>query len=236
MKSARLILLLALGGALGTGSLLAQSAPPTERPNGFEPRRGTNAAAPARATPPAAQATPAAGPESPAPAAAQPNSTRERAVSPGLAAALAERMPRYSPPPPPREPTEEEIAAAQPRNRIIRLPQMVVEGQRPPVFAERDLHTKEGLAALAVNRYLSELDRGVLNRYTLPLFGQSQEQRALAQYAEDERLRNMATAEERARLIEASEGGKAAGEFRDTANAAFIRSPYLPEPSSISRD
>src|SRR5690606_11222201 len=133
--------------------------------------------------------------ESPAPQ-PPPTRTQNRAVSPALASALAERMPRYNPPPPPREPTEEELEASQPRNRIIRLPQMIVEGQRPPVFRERDINTRKGMAELAVNRYLSELDRGVLNRYTLPLFGQSNEQRALAQYAEEERLRNMRESEE----------------------------------------
>jgi hypothetical protein len=162
--------------------------------------------------------------------------SRERAVSPALAAALAERMPRYNPPPPPREPTEEEIAAAQPKNKIIRLPAVVVEEKRPPVFTDRDLHTRKGMAELAVNRYLSELDRGVLNRYTLPLFGQSQEKRAMEAYLEDERLRQMDTAADHERTIRASEGVDAAREFRDTTNATFIRSPYLPEPNSINRD
>jgi hypothetical protein len=183
--------------------------------------------------------TPAAArPSSPAPSApaATVEPARERALSPAMSAALAERMPRYNPPPPPREPTAEEIAAAQPKNQIIRLPQVVVEGERPPVFTDRDIHTKQGMAAMAVNRYLSELDRGVLNRYTLPLFGQSQEQRALAAYAEEERLRNMNTAADRAQAIEAAEGEDAARAFRDTANSTFIRSPYLPQPNSMKRD
>ena len=163
-------------------------------------------------------------------------SSGDRAVSPALAAALAERMPKYNPPPPPREPTEEELEQSQPKNRIVRLPQMVVEGSRPPVFRERDIYTKSGMAELAVNRYLGELDRGVLNKYTLPLFGQSNEQRALATYAEEERLRNMQSAEESAAMIRRTEGEDAAADFRDTANATFIRTPYLPEPSSLSRD
>jgi hypothetical protein len=167
---------------------------------------------------------------------AAPSPSRERAVSPTLAAALAERMPRYSPPPPPREPTEEEIAASQPKNRIIRLPAVVVEEKRPPVFTERELHTRKGMAELAVSRYLSELDRGVLNRYTMPLFGQSQEKRAMEAYLEEERLRQMNTASEHERVIRASEGTDAAREFRDTTNATFIRTPYLPEPNSINRD
>lgn len=165
-----------------------------------------------------------------------PEPTRERALSPALAAALAERMPRYNPPPPPREPTEEEIAAAQPKNKIIRLPAVVVEEKRPPVFTERDVHTRKGMAELAVSRYLSELDRGVLNRYTLPLFGQSQEKRAMEAYLEEERLRHMDTAADREATIRASEGTDAAREFRETTNATFIRTPYLPEPNSINRD
>lgn len=165
-----------------------------------------------------------------------PEPQRERSVSPKLAEALAERMPRYDPPPPPREPTEEELERAQPRNRIIRLPRIIVEGRRPPVFTEREVHTREGLAELAVNRYLSELDRGVLNRYTLPLFGQSNEQRALTAYAEEERLRNIRTANQRAEMIRATEGEEAAEAFRDTANDTFIRTPYLPEPESMRRN
>lgn len=185
-------------------------------------------------TPAAAAARPS--PSAPSAPASSAEPVRERALSPAMSAALAERMPRYNPPPPPREPTPEEIAAAQPKNQIIRLPQMVVEGQRPPVFTDRDIHTKQGMAAMAVNRYLSELDRGVLNRYTLPLFGQSQEQRALAAYAEEERLRNMNAAADRAEAIEAAEGEDAARAFRDTANSTFIRSPYLPQPNSMKRD
>jgi hypothetical protein len=219
MMPARSLLTLALV-ALAGSAYAQRTAPAPSRP------------APQTETPAAAQAQPAA-PAATAPAA---TTSRERALSPGLTAALSERMPRYNPPPPPREPTEEEIAASQPRNQIIRLPEMVVEGRRPAVFTDRDIHTREGMAAMAVNKYLSELDRGVLNRYTLPLFGQSQEQRALAAYAEEERLRNMSSAADRANAIEAAEGAEAAQTFRDTANAAFIRSPYLPAPNSLKRD
>lgn len=218
MRPARILIPLIL--AASAGSVAAQ-APENER----------DTPAPLAAEPQASEFPQQAPSEQ-----AQRSRTQNRAVSPALAAALAERMPKYNPPPPPREPTEEELEAMQPRNRIIRLPQMVVEGKRPPVFRDRDINTEKGMAELAVNRYLSELDRGVLNRYTLPLFGQSNEQRALAQYAEDERLRNMRATEEDARMIRASEGEDAAEEFRDTANATFIRTPYLPEPSSMSRD
>lgn len=188
----------------------------------------------AQDTPPAIAREKAA--TSSAPTVERTRSDQPRALSPALSAALAERMPKYAPPPPPREPTEEEIAASQPKNGIVRLPRVVVEGQRPPVFTDRQLHTDRGMAELAMRRYLSELDRGVLNKYTLPLFGQSNEARALAAYAEEERLRHMRTNAERADLIEASEGADAAADFRDLTNATFIRSPYLPEPSSLRRD
>jgi hypothetical protein len=202
------------------GASLAAQAP---QPEGQTPRA-------ARPDQPAAAPTAA-----PARPEAAERDRGERAVSPGLAAALSERMPRYNPPPPPREPTEEELAASQPRNQIIRLPQVVVEGERPPVFTDRDLHTSRGMAELAINRYLSELDRGVLNRHTLPLFGMTQEQRALQEYAEEERLRHIQTNENRAQMIRATEGADAAREFRDIANDTFMRSPYLPLPDSIRR-
>ena len=77
-----------------------------------------------------------------------------------------------------------------PKNQIIRLPKYIVQEQKPVVFSERAITTDKGLADIAVRRYISDMDRA-LNRFTIPLFGSSVEQRALAMYAEDERLKNM---------------------------------------------
>ncbi len=157
---------------------------------------------------------------------------RSRGISPSLAANLARAMPKYNPPPAPKPKTEEEIEADQPRNQIVRLPKVVVEGQRPPVFTERELHTKEGLAALAVARYLSELDRGVLNRYRLPFVGMSAEQRAMMMYEEDERLRNIEQARQTVYVLKQVDPEEARL-LKKEADAAYIRKSEFQPTSGV---
>jgi hypothetical protein len=120
---------------------------------------------------------------------------RSRAISPEVAAALAAAAPKYTPPPPKPEPKpESELPDMReidkPANQIIRLPKVIVQEPRSPVFTERSISTPKGLTDIAMRRYISDADRA-LNRFTLPLFGTSKEARALEMYAEDERLRNM---------------------------------------------
>lgn len=180
------------------------------------------------AEPPTAAPTSAPAVTTPAPTPSESATPRRRAVSPGLASALAAAMPKYSPPvePPPKTPEEEE--ADKPRNQIIRLPAVVVEGDRPPVFTERQLYTRAELARLAARRYLSELDRGVLNRFTLPVIGQSAEQRGMTQYEEEERQRNIASANQAVYLLKQSDPAAASALRRDAADA-YIR------PSDFTR-
>ncbi len=154
--------------------------------------------------------------------------SRKRAISPGLASSLAAAMPKYNPPVEPPPKTAEEEEADKPRNQIIRLPQVVVEGDRPPVFTERQLYTRAELARLASRRYLSELDRGVLNRVHLPIVGQSAEQRALAQYEEEERQRNIAEANQVIYYLKQTDPA-AATELKRDALDAYIR------PSEFTR-
>ncbi len=128
------------------------------------------------------------------PASAAPK--RTRAISPEAAAALAAFAPKYEPLPPKPEPKPETEQVDmrevdKPKNSIVRLPKYVVQEAKPPVFRERDINTEKGLRDIAMRRYISDADRA-LNRWTLPLFGTSKEARAMAMYAEDERLRNMA--------------------------------------------
>jgi hypothetical protein len=184
-------------------------------------------------------AQPATTPTTTAPAA--PTAPAANATNvPGKAGATAitASLPRYAPPPKqaPKKPaadveTEDEaepegtpLSSDQPRNKIIRLPRYIVEGDRPPVFRERDIYTKQALAAIAMRRYLSGLDRSVLNRYTLPLFGTSQEKRAMAMYEEDARLQNIADLKN-ASTNASKAGDKAESDYllRET-NATFLRS------------
>ena len=147
-------------------------------------------------------------------------------------------LPRYAPPPKeaPKKPaadveTEDEagpdgapLSPDQPKNKIIRLPRYIVEGDRPPVFRERDIYTKQALAAIAMRRYLSGLDRSALNRYTLPLFGTSQEKRAMAMYEEDARLQNISDLKKAASdTRKAGDQAEADYILRET-NATFLRS------------
>ncbi len=135
--------------------------------------------------------------------AATPAPKHYRTVSPELAASLAATMPKYNPPKPVEKKPDDDVDLRdvdKPKNQIIRLPKYVVQEQKPPVFRERELYTAKGLAALAIRRYLSSTDLA-LNSTTLPLFGLSNEARALAMYAEDERLKNMADLKDSARTV-----------------------------------
>ncbi|MFA5264068.1 MAG: hypothetical protein WC378_09575 [Opitutaceae bacterium] len=164
-------------------------------------------------------------------------------VSPGLAATIHASLPKYQPPPAPppvtqshkdpglEEAGEEEalpedkpIDADQPRNKIIRLPRYVVEADRPPVFTEREVHTKSALAKIAVNRYLSRFDSKVLNRFTLPIIGQTPAERAMVMYEEDERLQNISDIKEAARGAQLS-GDKVESEYlKKQSDSTFLRS------------
>jgi hypothetical protein len=128
---------------------------------------------------------------------------KERAVSPGVASALAASMPKYNPPPKP-DPADQDVDLREidrPRNGIIRLPKYTVQEKKPPVFRERDIFTRGGLEDLARQRYLSATHR-LLNRVTLPIsFSTNPESLAMAMYAEDERLNNMSELKENARDI-----------------------------------
>jgi hypothetical protein len=178
-------------------------------------------AAPAAPAPSPVLSAPAA--ESPAPSAPR----RNRAISGDVAAALAAATPKYTPPPPkpPPKPEEELVDMREvdkPKNTIVRLPKYIVQEKKPAVFRERDVHTQKGLTEIAMRRYISEADRA-MNRWTLPLFGISAEARALAMYAEDERLRNMSDLDDAA--TNASKSNAAAGSYiRKETDKTFLRS------------
>jgi hypothetical protein len=152
---------------------------------------------------------------------------RTRAISSEVAAALAAAAPKYSPPPPKPEPKPEEEQPDmrdidKPKNGIVRLPKYIVQEPKPAVFSERAIHTQKGLTDIAMRRYISDADRA-LNRFTLPLFGTSAESRALAMYAEDERLKNMSDLDDAAN--NASKSDAAAGAYiKKEAQKTFLRS------------
>jgi len=131
---------------------------------------------------------------------------RERLISDGLASSLAASLPKYNPPPKPN-PEDEDIDLREvdkPKNGIIRLPKYTVREKKPPVFRERDIYSKGGLADVAKRRYLTTA-YNALNRFYLPIpffsSSKSPEEHALEMYAEDERLQNIADLNDTAQTI-----------------------------------
>lgn len=157
----------------------------------------------------------------------RPAPRRSRGISPEVAAQLQANTPKYAPAPPKPEPKPaEELPDLReidkPKNTIIRLPQYIVREPTSPVLNERAVHTDKGLADLAVRRYISDADRA-LNRFTLPLFGRSVQERALAMYAEEERLHNMAELADNAAMVSTTD--KAAGTYvKREAEKTYLRS------------
>jgi hypothetical protein len=164
----------------------------------------------------------------PRPDAAAPAPRRSRAISGDVAAALAAAAPKYTPPPPKPEPKpESELVDMReidkPKNSIVRLPKYVVTEPKPVILSERAVHTEKGLTDIAMRRYISDMDRA-LNRWTLPLFGTSKESRALAMYAEDERLKNMSDLRDAA--DNAAKSDPSAGSYiRRSSQETYLRKP-----------
>ena len=174
------------------------------------PVHAQTAPAPAPGTSSSPILMPGAGEKAPAPAA-----PKRRAISPEVSAALAAAAPKYTPPPPKPEPKPESEQVDmrdidKPKNTIVRLPKYIVQEQKPVVFSERAIYTDKGLADIAVRRYISEVDR-VLNGLPIPFVGSSIQARAMAMYAEDERLKNMADL--RANAADAAKADPAAGAY-----------------------
>ena len=160
-------------------------------------------------------------------------SDRTRAVSDNLAAALADTMPKYNPPPPKPEKPEEDFFD-EPKNGIVRLPTVVVEGERPPIFSEREVNTDKGLRELAVKRYYSGVG-AALNSTEVPFFGKIAEKTAIKMWEEDERLRQIADYNERADMEAALGEDEKSEETRRLIRESTAREAGLP-PSALHRD
>jgi hypothetical protein len=110
----------------------------------------------------------------------------ERTISPGLAAALSQGMPRFAAVPSPTPtPTGDQVDLRdvdKPRNEIKRLPKYVVQESRPPVFRERDLFTAQGQIDLSFKKH-----QGLLFGNILGLNSGAAEM----MYLEDQRLQSM---------------------------------------------
>lgn len=144
-------------------------------------------------TPAAAPATPPDhAPATPGPAAPKPKGPvpkpRPR-LSPLVMAQLSAQLPPWSPPPPERKDTP----APPPADPdVVRMKPMIVNGNRLPQSTDaKEWLTPKARADLLTKEYLSDFDRTVLNRYTLPIVGISKEARAQMMYEEDKRLQDL---------------------------------------------
>lgn len=127
------------------------------------------------------------------------------------------------------EPTNPLGLSAKPKNKIIRLPRVVVEGNRPPIFLEQEIHTAEGLADLAVKRYFNQTGL-VLNRFTLPLFGIGKEAYAMLMWQDDERLRLLREYGEEMQLDRATGNGARAAALQAIIADTLSRQPQFLGP------
>jgi hypothetical protein len=155
---------------------------------------------------------------------------RERAISKDLAKTLAQGMPKYDPPKPVEKKLDDEDLPDmrdidKPRNEIIRLPKVVVEGSRPPVFTKRDIMTPDAFRAMLAKKYYSE-QYLAFNRFTqytpLRFLLPSAEDSAMAQYYEEQRLQGMGTMSEAANTA-AKLGDKTESDYiKRTSNETYM--------------
>jgi len=190
-------------------------------------------ALPAQTPTPAATATPPATVDDAQPMTA---SKKERAISKDLSSALSAGY-KYNPPPPPKPEINADAEDVdlreidKPRNGIIRLPKYVVEGERPPVFNNRNLYSKEMLRRLAYQRYTSAFSRNVLNRFHI--FGRADEAYAMMQYEAEERRQNMAEMDDKVSMYRVSGDDAEAAKLKDDTQRSFMRrSEGIVAPSS----
>ena len=155
---------------------------------------------------------------------------RSRPLSPTLTAAITDSLPKYDA----RSHSEaaqeaEAFDLPKPKNGIIRLPRVVVEGNRPAVFTERELYTDQGLAQLAVKRYFN--DTGLaLNSFRLPLVGMTKEAYAMMLWQQDRRLGQIREFAEQATLDEAMGEGARAAELRALVYDTLGHKPLFHSP------
>jgi hypothetical protein len=144
---------------------------------------------------------------------------RNRAISGETSSALSAGY-SYQPPKPVAPIDDEAVDQREvdkPRNEIIRLPKYMVEGVRPPVFAERNLYSKEDFSKLAIQRYLG---KGPLNKYQL---GKSGEVYALQMYWDDQRLQNMMEGDRQVSLYRVGGDEAKAAKVEEENRSTFLR-------------
>jgi hypothetical protein len=160
---------------------------------------------------PTALAAPAPTPAAQA-AATTPADAKPAKISPELAQQLTSVLPKYSPPPP----VTEKPKPLDPD--VLELPKMTIHKPRPRLKLTDDavLTTKAFNEKLAKEK-LGSFDRDVLNRFTLPLFGVSAEERAREEYERQKRAEIAQQVSDLAKVVEVVDPAQAKA-LRDAAS------------------
>ncbi len=145
------------------------------------------AADPANAPTMLASASPAAAEGAPQTAPRPAPKPRPR-LSTAIANQISSSLPIWKKPPPG---AKERAPTPPPSSDVVRMAPVIVGAYRIPGTADKEWRSPQGRDALLMERYLSPLDRNLLNRYTLPLIGVSNEARARMMYEEDKRLEDL---------------------------------------------
>jgi hypothetical protein len=93
----------------------------------------------------------------------------------------------------------------------------MVEGVKPPVFAERNFYSAEEFRKLAIQRYLG---KGPLNKFQL---GKTGEQYATQMYWDDERMKNMMESERHVSLYRVGGDEEKAAKVDEENKSMFLR-------------
>lgn len=101
----------------------------------------------------------------------------------------------------------------------------------PPVVVEDNASPRrtsdQDLTAMALERYFTgEFDR-TLNRFTLPLFGRTPEERCLVRLREDQRVEQLSVLKDRIGFVEQTDPA-AAARLREEMYSLSLRNDYPP--------
>lgn len=169
---------------------------------------------PVGSSPPPAPANAVATPASSGTANAPAPKARPK-LSPQIAGEVIMAVPVWNPPP--KEPADKPPPPP-PDTDVVKMARVVVWDYRLPRIDEKDWLTPKAKDVELVNTYITPLDRFLLSRFTLPIFGVSQEARARMMYEEDKRLQSLKWINEeidQIKLLDPAEA-KALTNIRDT--------------------
>ena len=177
----------------------------------------TSATAPA--ADPTAPAAPAAETATPPAEEARPAPKPRPRLSANITNQIAGALPAWKQPPPGARPK-----APPPPNApdVVRMAPVIVDAYRIPSAAEKEWMTTRARDFALMTRYLSSFDRNLLNRFTIPIIGISNEARARMMYEEDKRLEDLKWINDQIDQLKAVDP-KAAKDLEQIRDTTFTR-------------